>query len=78
LKERQLEATIREHLKFFDSKKRTEALQAMELADTNKSGFKLAMLCVLAGLKVSNPDRLIRQVLIGGLLELENVPWIEI
>jgi uncharacterized protein (TIGR02687 family) len=78
LKERQLETTIRQHLKFFDNKKRTEALQAMELADTNESGFKLAMLSVLAGLKVPNPDRLIRQVLIGGLLELENVLWVEI
>ena len=78
LKERNLEDTIREHLKFFDSKKRTEALAAMELADTNKSGFKLAMLSVLAGLKVPSPDRLIRQVLIGGLLELENALWLEI
>jgi len=78
LKERQLEATIRQYLKFFDSKKRTEALAVMELADTNESGLKLAMLCVLAGLKVPNPDRLIRQVLIGGLLEPENILWIEI
>jgi uncharacterized protein (TIGR02687 family) len=78
LKERHLETTIRQHLKFFDSKKRTEALAAMELADTNESGLKLAMLSVLAGLKVSNPDRLIRQVLIGGLLEPENVLWLEI
>jgi uncharacterized protein (TIGR02687 family) len=78
LKERHLETIIRQHLKFFDSKKRTEALQAMELTDTNESGLKLAMLCVLAGLKVPNPDRLIRQVLIGGLLETENALWIEI
>jgi uncharacterized protein (TIGR02687 family) len=78
LKERHLEATIRQHLKFFDSKKRTEALAAMELTDTNESGLKLAMLSVLAGLKVPNPDRLIRQVLIGGLLEPENSLWIEI
>ena len=78
LKERQLETTIRQHLKFFDSKKRTEALAAMELATTNESGLLLAMICVLAGLKVPNPDRPIRQVLIGGLLETENVLWIEI
>lgn len=78
LKERHLETTIRQHLKFFDSKKRTEALAAMELATTNESGLLLAMICVLAGLKVPNPDRPIRQVLIGGLLETENVLWIEI
>ena len=78
LKERHLETTIRQHQKFFDSKKRTEALAAMELAATNESGLLLAMICVLAGLKVPNPDRPIRQVLIGGLLETENVLWIEI
>ena len=78
LKERHLETTIRQHLKFFDSKKRTEALAAMELATTNESGLLLAMICVLAGLKVPNPDRPIRQVLIGGLLETENALWIEI
>lgn len=77
--ERRLETVLRQHLKFFDNKKRAETLQAMQLShDTNESGLQLAMLSVLAGLKVPDPTLLIRQVLMGGLLKTENTLWQDI
>jgi uncharacterized protein (TIGR02687 family) len=78
-KERHLESVIRQHLKFFDNKKRVETLLAMQLPpETTESGLRLALLSVLAGLKVPDPTLLIRQVLIGGLLESENILWLDI
>jgi uncharacterized protein (TIGR02687 family) len=77
--ERYLETTLRQYLKFFDSKKRGDALAAMQLpANTNEQGLQLALLSVLANLKVPDPNPLIRQVLIGGLLESDNTLWLDI
>jgi len=79
LRQRSLETLIRQYLKFFDSRKRTEALQAMNLApQTHEQGFLLAMLSVLVGLKVSDASGLIRRVLMAGLLETDNALWVEI
>jgi uncharacterized protein (TIGR02687 family) len=77
--ERYLETTLRQYLKFFDSKKRSDALAAMQLpANTNEQDLQLALLSVLANLKVPDPNQLIRQVLLGGLLESENTIWSDI
>ena len=79
LSDRQLENLIRQHLKFFDSRKRTEALQAMHLPpQTHKRELLLAMLSVLVGLKVPDASTLIRRVLMAGLLETDNTLWAEI
>lgn len=79
LTKRHLETTIRENLKFFNNKKRTEALLKMGIpADTDEKGLFLAMLSVLAGLKVPDASLLIRQVLMKGLLESDNPLWQEI
>ncbi len=78
-KQRSLEITIRDRLKFFNSRKRTEALQNMGLPpDTDERGLILAMLSVLAGLKVPDAGTLIRQVLLKGLLESDNLLWKDI
>lgn len=79
LRQRSLENLIRLHLKFFDSRKRTETLQAMNLApQTDEQGLLLAMLSVLVGLKVPDANVLIRRVLMAGLLETDNPLWSDI
>ena len=79
LHQRGLEKVIREHLKFFNSKERTQSLQEMSLsANAQTSDLLLAMLCVLADLKVPDASLLIRQVLIKGLLESDNKLWADI
>jgi uncharacterized protein (TIGR02687 family) len=76
---RHLENIIRQHLQFFESKKRTETLLKMELpADTDESGLFLALLSVLAGLKVADANLFLRQVLMKGTLESDNTLWQEI
>lgn len=79
LHQRHLEKTIRQHSKFFSRKKRGEDLQAMAISpDSDERGLLLAMLSVLANLKVPDPSGLIRQVLLQGLLETDNTLWSEI
>ena len=79
LRDRSLESAIRQYLKFFDSRKRTEALQAMMLPpQTQEQGLLLAMLSVLVGMKVPDASSLIRRVLMAGLLETDNLLWSEI
>ena len=79
LRQRSLETVIRQYLKFFDSRKRTEALQTMNLApQTQEQDLLLAMMSVLVGLKVPDASGLIRRVLMAGLLETDNVLWTEI
>ncbi|MEM1392428.1 MAG: BREX-1 system phosphatase PglZ type A [Cyanobacteria bacterium P01_H01_bin.150] len=79
LRQRRLENTIREHQKFFNNRKRREALQAMAISpDSNERDLLLAMLSVLAGLKIPDAGLLIRRVLITGLLESDNKIWSEI
>ena len=79
LKQRRLETTLRDRLKFFNNRKRTEALQTMALPpDTDERGLILALLSVLAGLKVPDAPALLRQVLLKGLLESDNLLWKEI
>ena len=79
LHQRSLETIIRQHLKFFDSRKRTESLQAMPLSpQTHDRELVLAMLSVLVGLKVPDASGVIRRVLMAGLLETDNALWLEI
>ena len=78
LRDRSLESVIRQYLKFFDSRKRTEALQTMLLPQTQEQGLLLAMLSVLVGLKVPDAGSLIRRVLMAGLLETDNPLWTDI
>ena len=79
LHQRRLEKVISQHLKFFNSKKRVEDLQAMAIsADSDERGLFLAMLSVLAGLKVPDTSALIRRVLLKGLLESDNILWSDI
>ena len=76
--QRSLESIIRQHLKFFDNRKRKDAIFNMCLgADTSDREFLLAMLSVLAGIKVANADMLLRQVFSAGLLESDNKHWLE-
>lgn len=76
--QRSLESIIRQNLKFFDSRKRKDAIFNMCLgADTSDREFLLAMLSVLAGIKVANADMLLRQVFSAGLLESDNKHWLE-
>ncbi|MEA5566668.1 BREX-1 system phosphatase PglZ type A [Anabaena sp. UHCC 0399] len=79
LHKRHLEKVIRQHLKFFNSKKRVEDLQAMAISpDSDERGLLLAMLSVLASLKVPDASALIRRVLLKGLLESDNPLWSDI
>lgn len=79
LTQRSLENTIRLHRKFFDSRQRTTALQALQLSpNSNDKEFIIGMLSVLTKLKAPDATLLIRQVLMRGLLEDENPIWKEI
>lgn len=79
LRQRGLENTIREHQRFFNNRRRREALQAMGISpDSNERDLLLAMLSVLANLKVPDAGLLIRRVLIAGLLESDNKIWSDI
>jgi uncharacterized protein (TIGR02687 family) len=79
LRQRSLEITIREHQTFFNSRKRKETLEAMKIApDSNEPALFLAMLSVVAGLKVPDAGLLIRRVLMAGLLESDNLIWSDI
>ncbi len=79
LQQRRLETVIREHMKFFKNRKRTEALQAMGISpDSDERALLLAMLSILASLKVPDAGTLIRRVLLGGLLESDNSLWSDI
>ena len=76
---RYLETYIREHLSFFNSKRRYSALLDMELGPgTDEAGLRLAMMCALAGLKIPDVGLLLRALLIGGLQEGENKLWLEL
>ena len=76
LRQRRLEIIIREHMKFFKNRLRTETLQAMGISpDSDERELFLAMLSVLAGLKVPDAGTLIRRVLLEGLLESDNALW---
>jgi uncharacterized protein (TIGR02687 family) len=79
LNQRRLEKLIREYAKFFNNKKRLEDLQAMAISpDSDERELYLAMLSVLAGLKVPDAIALIRRVLLKGLLETDNPLWTDI
>lgn len=79
LRERSLQQLVRTHLSFFQSKQRLSALSKMTL-DPESSSFdlRLAMMCVLAGVKVADPQQLLRTLLRGGLSEAENDLFAEI
>ncbi|MEL6351575.1 MAG: BREX-1 system phosphatase PglZ type A [Cyanobacteria bacterium J06627_28] len=79
LHQRSLEGVIRQHLTFFNSSQRSQALQDMPRSpNIQQPDLLLAMLCVLANLKVADASSLIRQVLMGGLLESDNSLWADI
>ena len=79
LTQRALENTIRQHLKFFNSRQRTEALKALQLPVlANAKDLIIGMLSVLAKLKAPDATLAIRQVLMQGLLEDENSLWKEV
>lgn len=77
LHQRSLEHTIRQYIKFFHNEKdRVKPLQAMHLSpNADERQLLLAMLSVLAGLKVPDAPGLIRSVLMAGLLESDNAIW---
>ncbi|MEL7357897.1 MAG: BREX-1 system phosphatase PglZ type A [Cyanobacteria bacterium J06560_6] len=79
LNQRSLEGVIRQHLKFFKCSKRAKALQEMALpANIHEQDLLLAMLCVLADLRVPDASELIRHVLMAGSLESDNSLWADI
>jgi uncharacterized protein (TIGR02687 family) len=79
LRQRSLENIIRQHQIFFNNRKRKETLEAMKIApDSNEDALFLAMLSVIAGLKVPDAGLLIRRVLMAGLLESDNPIWKDI
>lgn len=78
-RQRSLETTIREHLRFFDSRKRLDALLAMRLpSDTSDRDLLLAMQSVLVNLKMPDAPSLLRRVLQAGLLESDNPLWADL
>lgn len=76
---KRLEHYIRNHQAFFNSKKRFDDLQNMNLSpDVDEVGLQLGMMSVLAKLKTADASWLIRKVLIAGLVEDDNKLWQEI
>lgn len=68
--------TIREHVAFFDSKRRLEALKAMSLpASISAPELAVAMMSATVGLRAPDPRGVIRKVLLGGLDESKNAAW---
>lgn len=73
---RPLEAFIRAHLKFFESKKRLSDLQALSLpADADQRTLATGMLAVLTGVRVADGPLIVRRTLSAGLIEAENPLW---
>ena len=76
LLERGLQDYLRDHLRFFDSRKRADALDAVGLDfESNEMDLRLAMMCALAGLKMADAGVLLRTLLLGGLTEADNELW---
>ena len=77
--DRGLEDYLRAHLGFFKAKRRRDALAALGLPkNANEMDLRVGLMCVLAGLRVTDADALIRAVLVGGLREEENALWQEL
>ncbi len=73
---KKLEFYIRDHLAFFNSKRRYGQLQDMGLAkDCEEHDLRLGMMSALVGLKLPDASLLIRRVLMAGLNELDNKVW---
>lgn len=79
LHDRSLQKFLREHLTFFNNKKRSEALQTIGVPfESNEMDLRLAMMCATCGLKAANADQLLRKVLMAGLNEEKNSLWTEL
>ena len=77
--ERSLQNYLREHLNFFKTKKRRDALSALGLPkEASEIDLRIGLLSVLAGVKVADADVLIRTVLMQGLNEEQNALWQEL
>jgi uncharacterized protein (TIGR02687 family) len=79
LSHRPLEKFVRDHLKFFEARKRVDALKALTLpADADQRQLATGLLAVLAGVRVADGALVLRRVLAAGLEESENTVWKEI
>lgn len=77
--ERSLQNYLREHLSFFKTKKRRDAISALGLPkEASEMELRIGLLSVLAGLKVADAEALIRKVLMQGLNEEQNALWQEL
>lgn len=75
LLDRSLLDYIRDHLKFFQNKKRVEALMQLMISPSiQEPQLRIAMMSVLTGLKTPDALGMIRKVLLAGL-EDENPLW---
>lgn len=76
---KRLELYIREHLSFFNNKRRYTALHEMGLSkDADEAELRLGMMSVLVGLKIPDATLFIRKVLLAGLKEKDNKVWQEL
>lgn len=79
LHQRSLLAYLKEHQAFFNSKKRSDALDEVGVApQSDEMDLRLAMMCALAGLKVADATQLLRHLLMQGLSEAENALWLDL
>jgi uncharacterized protein (TIGR02687 family) len=73
LHQRNLQDYLRDHLAFFNNKRRREALDDIGLApESGEMELRIAMMCALVGLKVADAAQLLRTLLMKGLGEEEN------
>jgi uncharacterized protein (TIGR02687 family) len=76
---RALTVYLREHLSFFNSKKRLEAFNAMDVSeDSSEMDVRLTMMCVVAGLRTAEATPFFRALLLQGLREDTNPLWQEL
>lgn len=67
---RSLSGYLRDHLAFFNNKRRVEHFDAIGIdPDSSEMELRLAMMSALANLKVADPTLLVRSVLMAGLGE---------
>lgn len=79
LHRRDLEAVVRQHLRFFSSRKRISDLQALALPrDVDERGLLAGLLAVAVGEKVAEGALIVRRVLSGGLDEAGNSTYAEL
>jgi len=73
-----LKAVIKEHLTFFDSKRRHEAIKKMNLYGATEEKLNISFVSVLAGVKTPDIDTALKEILKCGFEEETNSKWKDI